>query len=80
MKLLVDMNLSPTWVSYLGSHQIEAWHWSDIGDPAASDTTVMNWAREREHVVFTHDLDFSALLAATEAKGPIDISVNHDNR
>lgn len=35
----------------------------------------MNWAREREHVVFTHDLDFSAMLAATEAKGPSVLQV-----
>ena len=30
----------------------------------------MEWARHAGCVVFTHDLDFSALLAATEATGP----------
>lgn len=30
----------------------------------------MAWAREQGFVVFTHDLDFSALLANTGARGP----------
>jgi predicted nuclease of predicted toxin-antitoxin system len=30
----------------------------------------MAWARDNNTVLFTRDLDFSALLAATEALGP----------
>jgi predicted nuclease of predicted toxin-antitoxin system len=30
----------------------------------------MAWARTHDHVVFTHDMDFGALLAATRASGP----------
>jgi len=30
----------------------------------------MHWALENDHVVLTHDLDFSAMLAATNAVGP----------
>jgi predicted nuclease of predicted toxin-antitoxin system len=30
----------------------------------------MTWARERKYVVFTNDLDFGALLAATHADSP----------
>jgi predicted nuclease of predicted toxin-antitoxin system len=33
MKILVDMNLSPTWVQFLVAHGIEAVHWSAIGAP-----------------------------------------------
>jgi len=30
----------------------------------------MAWAREHGHIVFTHDLDFGAILALTHADGP----------
>ena len=35
----------------------------------------MTWAREHAYVVVTHDLDFSALLAATRSVGPSVIQV-----
>jgi predicted nuclease of predicted toxin-antitoxin system len=30
----------------------------------------MEWARANGHIVFTHDLDFGALLALTQAESP----------
>jgi predicted nuclease of predicted toxin-antitoxin system len=79
MKILVDMNLSPAWVGLFISHAIEAVHWSWIGDLRAPDPVVMNWARENSHIVFTHDLDFGAMLALTQAKSPSVIQVRtHD--
>jgi len=33
VKLLIDMNLSPTWAAYLAQRGFEAQHWSTIGDP-----------------------------------------------
>jgi len=35
----------------------------------------MNWARSNGYVVFTHDLDFGSLLAATQAQAPSVIQV-----
>jgi len=75
MKLLLDMNLSPTWVRFLEENGFEAVHWSTTGAPTATDAVIMAWARERGFVVVTHDLDFSALLASTEAVGPSVIQV-----
>ena len=75
MKLLIDMNLPPAWVRFLQEEGFEAFHWSTTGDPKATDATIMGWARQAGHVVFTHDLDFSALLAVTEARGPSVIQV-----
>ncbi|WP_414718129.1 DUF5615 family PIN-like protein [Thiocapsa sp. UBA6158] len=39
----------------------------------------MAWARERGHVVFTHDLDFGSLLFATNAAAPsvLQLRVQH---
>ena len=70
MILLIDMNLSPQWVAFLTSRGVESVHWTSVGDPRAEDRVIMAWAREHGQVVFTHDLDFSALMAATEATSP----------
>jgi predicted nuclease of predicted toxin-antitoxin system len=75
MKLLLDMNLSPTWVRFLEENGFEAIHWSAAGEPTATDAVIMAWARGRGFVVITHDLDFSAILASTEARGPSVIQV-----
>ena len=35
----------------------------------------MQWARAQRFIVFTHDMDFGALLAATRADGPSVLQV-----
>lgn len=64
------MNLSPLWIEALEEEGFEAKHWSEVGDPGAADRIIMEWARMEGHVVFTHDLDFSRLLALTRSEGP----------
>ena len=75
LKFLVDMNLSPQWVPVLRQHEWQAVHWSTIGDPGASDKDIMDWAREQQYVVFTHDLDFGTMLALTHEAGPSVLQV-----
>ncbi|KYF75794.1 hypothetical protein BE11_46765 [Sorangium cellulosum] len=75
MKVLVDMNLSPTWAPFLKGEGIEAVHWSTIGDARAQDRELMAWARQGGYIVFTHDLDFSILIATTGASGPSVLQV-----
>ncbi len=75
MKLLIDMNLSPAWTDAFESHGWQSVHWSDVGEPDAEDSSVMNWAREHGFVVFTHDLDFGTLPAVTHQGGPSVIQV-----
>ena len=70
MKLLIDMNLSPEWVPVLREEGWDAIHWSSIGDPGVPDREIMTWAKANGHIVFTHDLDFGAILAATKAESP----------
>jgi len=69
------MSLSPLWAAVLEQQGWETVHWSMIGDPRASDRAIMAWALANEYVVFTHDLDFGALLAATRARGPSVIQI-----
>ena len=78
-KLLLDMNLSPQWAPALENRGWCAVHWSEVGDPRAPDTDVMAWARANQYVVFTHDLDFGAMLALTHAAGPSVLQVRADN-
>ncbi len=59
------MNLPPGWAPVLATAGFEAVHWSTVGNPEASDRAIMTWAKTNGYVVFTHDLDFGALLAAT---------------
>ena len=75
VKLLVDMNLSPDWVPELVTNGWPAVHWSDVGDPGASDRAIMEWASTHGYVVFTHDLDFGTMLALSHADGPSVLQV-----
>lgn len=70
MKLLIDMNLSPRWCEALADYGIAATHWSELGDPAATDRTIFEWAARDGWIVFTSDLDFGAILAATNRSSP----------
>ena len=79
MKILVDMNLSPSWVDKLNGGGFEATHWSRTGNPRAPDRDVLGWARSHGYVVFTHDPDFGAILAATGAAGPSVVQVRAQN-
>ena len=75
LRLVVDMNLSPGWAPLLESHGLTAVHWSRVGDPRASDAEIMEWAAAHDYIVFTHDLDFSAMLALSQATGPSVLQV-----
>jgi predicted nuclease of predicted toxin-antitoxin system len=70
VKLLVDMNLSPSWVDRLARHGFEAVHWSTIGAATAPDSEILTWAKEHGFVVITNDLDFSAISPRAPARRP----------
>ena len=75
MKLLIDMNLSPKWVSMLEEAGWEAVPWSHIGRQDAPDYEILRYAGTNEYVIFIHDLDFGAILAATKADCPSVIQI-----
>jgi len=70
LKIVVDMNLSPAWVTVFQAAGWEAEHWRDVGPADAPDTEVFRYVSERKAVLFTHDLDFPAILAANRGRGP----------
>ena len=75
MKLLIDMNLTPRWVEVFAQAGIQAVHWSQLGKANAPDSELMRVASEGGYIVFTHDLDFSAILAATQGQKPSVVQV-----
>lgn len=79
MKLLVDMNLSPRWVSLLADAGFEAAHWSTLGAANAPDAEIMAFAKANGYVVLTHDLDFSAILAATPGEKPSVVQIRAED-
>ena len=79
MKLLVDMNLSPRWIGVLKNAGWEALHWSAVGKGNAPDAEVMAYAAQHDYVVLTHDLDFSAILAATHGEKPSVVQIRTED-
>jgi len=75
MKLLIDMNLSPRWVGVLVDAGIESVRWLVLGAHDATDWQIMAHARANDYVVLTHDLDFSAILAATHGEKPSVVQI-----
>lgn len=79
MNILIDMNLSPLWEEVLNAAGHKPVHWSRIGPPNAKDSELLGWAKENGYIVFTHDLDFGAILAASHAEGPSVLQVRTQN-
>jgi predicted nuclease of predicted toxin-antitoxin system len=75
VKLLVDMNLSPSWIDRLARHGFDAVHWSTIGAATAPDVEILTTATEHQFVVLTNDLDFSAILAASAGTTPSVVQI-----
>jgi predicted nuclease of predicted toxin-antitoxin system len=70
VKFLVDENLSPLVATGLRDAGHDAVHARDVDLRAASDTAVIEFARENEYVLVSADTDFGTLLAATGSNAP----------
>jgi len=70
MRILIDVCLSPDWVDYFQTHGIDSIHWTAIGACDAEDFVLFDYAQEHGMVIFTHDLDFGAILAQSKSSCP----------
>jgi predicted nuclease of predicted toxin-antitoxin system len=75
MRVLVDMNLSPEWTDFLNDSQIASVHWSAIGKADAPDADIVEYALQFHYIVLTQDLDFGAILSATNARRPSVVQI-----
>ena len=79
MKILIDMNLSPRWANLLTDAGFSAAHWSTLGAANAPDVEIAAFARINDYVVLTHDLDFGAILAATQGDKPSVVQIRSED-
>ena len=73
------MDLSPRWVGVFAEAGIKAVHWSTVGAATAPDPEIMAYAKAEDYVVFTHGLDFGAILAATHGDKPSVVQIRSGN-
>lgn len=73
--LIVDLNLPPALVDRLAERGLQAVHRSRLGPLTARDEVILARARVDGEVLVTHDLDFSAILAATGEDSPSVIQI-----
>ncbi len=79
MKILIDMNLAPRWVQFFLNVDLQATHWSEVGKGNAPDHEIFEYARKHAYIVFTNDLDFGAILAASHLNKPSVIQIRADD-
>jgi predicted nuclease of predicted toxin-antitoxin system len=70
MKILIDMNLSPSLARVLNEAGIEAVHWSQVGLATTPDPAIMAYAAANGFVILTNDLDFGIALATADKEKP----------
>lgn len=54
-------------------------HWSSVGKGNALDAEIMRYAAQLDYVVLTHDMDFSAILAATHGAKPSVVQIRTED-
>ncbi|MCD6361784.1 MAG: DUF5615 family PIN-like protein [Armatimonadetes bacterium] len=70
MRWLIDMPLSPALAVWLQGQGHEAVHALHVGLSTATDTEILDRARDEDRTIVTADLDFPQLLALSGAERP----------
>ena len=70
MRALLDMPVSSALLSVLSDYGHEGVHAAQVGLARATDSTLVEVARNQQHIIITADLDFPQLLALSGADGP----------
>lgn len=75
MRLLADLHISPSTVSFLGSLGHDILRVTAALSPTADDAEIIAYAAQENRTIITQDLDFSAIIALTRSKSPSLISL-----
>ncbi len=75
MNIVLDMNISYQWVNVLQAAGYTCKHWIEIGPANATDAEIFDWAKTNNYIIFTHDLDFGAILASSNSSCPSVIQI-----
>ena len=76
---LTDMGISQTTVKWLKEQGFDAFHVRDMNMHRATDTEILEKARNDKHIVLTCDLDFGEILSATGEDCPSVIIFRLEN-
>jgi predicted nuclease of predicted toxin-antitoxin system len=79
MKVLIDMNLSPSWAKMLTEAGIEAVHWAQVGPANTPDPAIMVYAATHGFAILTNDLDFGVALATANNEKPSVVQIRGDD-
>ncbi len=79
MKFLADMGLAQSTVTWLRGQGHDAVHLRELGLQRLDDASIIAKARGEERVILTHDLDFSRIVALSQAKSPSVITFRLDD-
>ncbi len=79
VKPLVDMNLSPYWIERLTAADPPRFIGHALPVSTRPDSEIMAYTAEHDYFVVTHDLDFSAILAAIQGANPSVVQVRAEN-
>ena len=75
MRLLLDQGLPRSTGLYIRNPETEVLHVGEVGLSTASDSKIIDFARQQGMVVVTLDADFQAMLALSAAIRPSVIRV-----
>jgi len=78
IKILLDQGMPRSAVAHLKDGGWDAVHAYDIGLGRASDSIILERARQDGRIVITLDADFHALLAITNAAAPSVIRIRQE--
>ncbi len=70
MKFLIDMPLSPAVAAWLVDQGHDAVHAADLGLHRASDSEIIDRAKQEGRTIITADLDYPRLLAVARVSEP----------
>ncbi len=79
LRLLADVHISPLTVSELKTIGYEVYRITDFLSASASDTEIVELALQKEAVIITQYLDFSALVAQGGMSNPSIVSLRVSN-
>jgi predicted nuclease of predicted toxin-antitoxin system len=80
MRVLIDVNLTREWVAFFARYEIDAVHWSSVGDEASKDPPILAYAKSEARILLTADLDFNAILASTRDSAPSVVTMRTSSR
>jgi predicted nuclease of predicted toxin-antitoxin system len=77
VRLVLDVNFGTDWAAALSDHGADAVHWTEVGDPRASDEEVVEWARRNRCAIVTQDKGVASRVVLRHVTAPSVIQIRN---